>query len=94
MHFFTCRGDLAAVQRILPRCLDESYILKKSEVELTKGLDALHTALIFQQLDIADAIMERLGELWSDSGMCTLSTSTNNKKLILVSNVTLASHVL
>ncbi len=34
--------------------------------ELTEGLDALHTALIFQQLDIADSILERLGELWSE----------------------------
>lgn len=33
---------------------------------MTEGLDALHTALIFQQLDIADAILERLRELWGE----------------------------
>jgi hypothetical protein len=28
------------------------------------GLDALHTALIFQNEDIADAIMQRLADIW------------------------------
>ncbi len=43
---------------------------------MAKGLDALHTALIFQQLDIADAILERLGELWRDS-QCTVMDLKN-----------------
>ena len=28
------------------------------------GLDALHTALIFQNEDVADAIMQRLASIW------------------------------
>jgi hypothetical protein len=63
LHVFASRGDTAAVRRILPGC-DYTYILMKSEFRLTKGLDALHTALIFQQFDIADAILERLQEIW------------------------------
>jgi hypothetical protein len=64
LHVFASMGDTAAVRRILPGC-DYTYILKKSEFRLTKGLDALHTALIFQQFDIADAILERLQEIWN-----------------------------
>ena len=63
LHVFASTGDTAAVRRILPGC-DYTYILRKSEFRLTQGLDALHTALIFQQLDIADAILERLQEIW------------------------------
>jgi hypothetical protein len=65
LHVFASMGDTAAVRRILPGC-DYTYILKKSEFRLTKGLDALHTALIFQQFDIADAILERLQEIWKE----------------------------
>ena len=63
LHVFASTGDTAAVRRILPGC-DYTYILRKSEFRLTQGLDALHTALIFQQFDIADAILERLQEIW------------------------------
>jgi hypothetical protein len=66
LHVFASTGDTAAVRRILPGCFNYEYILKKSEFRLTKGLDALHTALIFQQFEIADAILERLREIWQE----------------------------
>lgn len=66
LHYFASRGDAASVQRILPKCNDAAYIMKTSKFRLTKGLDALHTALIFQELNIADAILERLEQIWRE----------------------------
>jgi hypothetical protein len=63
LHLMACRGDLAAVRALLPKC-DAKFIMSKSEFRLTEGFDALHTALVFQQLDIADAILERLEQIW------------------------------
>ena len=63
LHLMTCRGDLAAVRALLPKC-NTAFIMSKSEFRLTEGFDALHTALVFQQLDIADAILERLEQIW------------------------------
>jgi ankyrin repeat protein len=60
-----CRGDLAGVRRLLPKC-KEAYIMSKSMFRPTLGFDALHTALVFQQLDIADAILERVKQLWEE----------------------------
>lgn len=66
LHLFASTGDTAAVRRILSVCSDYNYIMMQSEFRLTKGLDALHTALIFQQFDIAEAILERLQEIFQE----------------------------
>jgi ankyrin repeat protein len=63
LHMFASQGDLSAIRSILPKC-NASFIMKKSQFHLTFNFDALHTALVFQHLDIALAILERLKQIW------------------------------
>jgi hypothetical protein len=66
LHCIASHGDVDMMQRILPKC-DDTFIMQKSEFRLTQGLDALHTAMIFQHEQIATMILGRLGHLWQGS---------------------------
>jgi hypothetical protein len=63
LHYYSCRGEIAAVRKLLPMC-DADYIMQRSKFRQTLGVDALHTALIFQNEDVADAIFQRLSDIW------------------------------
>lgn len=67
LHYFASRGDFSAVQHILSQCNEASFIIDQaSKFRLTLGMDAFHTALVFQHLTIADAILERLEQIWME----------------------------
>ncbi len=65
LHMFACQGKIDEIQRILPKC-DADFILTESQFVLTEGMDALHSALVFQHANVAEAILLRLGEIFQD----------------------------
>ncbi len=66
LHLFACQGKIEEIRNVLPFC-DLGSIQQKSEFKLTKGIDALHSALIFQHENIAEAILTRIAEIFKDS---------------------------
>ena len=83
LHYFASRGDVSAVQHILSEFGDREIIEQVSKFRLTQGIDALHTALVFQHLVIADAILERLEQIWTEhkpkNGLQDLKTLLQRK---------------
>jgi hypothetical protein len=65
LHMFACQGKINEIQRVLPKC-DANFILMQSQFELTNGMDALHSALVFQHENVAEAILLRLVEIFQD----------------------------
>jgi len=66
LHLFACQGKIDEIRRVLPFC-DLVFIQQASEFKLSEGIDALHSALIFQHADIAEAILTRIAEIFKDS---------------------------
>ena len=65
LHMFACQGKINEIQLILPKC-DADFILMESEFVLTRGIDALHSALVFQHENVAGAVLLRLAEIFKD----------------------------
>ena len=65
LHMFACQGKIDEIQRVLPFC-DLGFILEQSQFKLTEGMDALHSALVFQHANVAEAVLLRLAEIFQD----------------------------
>ena len=65
LHLFACQGKIDEIRRVLPFC-DLVFIQQTSEFKLSEGIDALHSALIFQHANVAEAILLRLADIFQD----------------------------
>jgi hypothetical protein len=81
LHFFACQGKIDEIRRILPSC-DLGFLQQTSEFKLTKGMDALHSALVFQHANIAEAILTRIAEIFQDSKYLGKEGLTSLNKLL------------